>query len=771
MTEQPTPSTRENRAYHVDIAGDAHRSVVVGDHNLLVDAQHGSSVTLLVQGRRPTPTRRESISLLPRRQPEPIGRSGELTALGRATRESGLVQLFGPPGIGTSALLRHAAHRLPPGRHGVLYLNAAGREPADLAQEIFEACYDSAGYAPSETELRRLMTGIRAVVYVDNADLGREQLIALADTARDATFVFAGHRRALNSGDGAVVELTGLDRESAELLLARELDRPIGPDERTTAEDLWRTAQGSPLHLLRAAGLAGSGRTGLLPRPGAVAELLPPLIAGLDAPATDVLHLLATLDGADLTPRHLDAITGRTDTTATCERLTRLGLLLAEDDGFRCVSDAAPVALDRADGPYSLDLICAHFTDWIARPATTPAEVARHSAALERTAALAEAAGRPELAVAVARAASPVMAGSLRFGAWGRLLGHGWSAAQQTEDRQAEAYFTHEEGIRSLLTGRRVLAGVLLGQAALLWQRLGDTHAASAALNAQHYAPAAVQPLAAPTAPAAPHLALPTPTAPDPATAAHSVSTHMSSLTPAPHAGPAALPHPAASAAHHAATPAAHGTTAHGTATHATAAHATTAHGTAAHATTAHGTAAHATTAHATAAHTAVHTAAHTAGATGATATGAAGTATAAAGFSGAKVLLLLAVLVGGGYIAREALPQLLDDLFATPPDSIAGTWSTPTGPTVVDSSGSDFTIPDCGTSIRITGSGSSYRATFPVHNTEYGSCGPAIGSSTLNLELSADFRTVRATASTPVGDTTDSFECSICGTWTRLDQ
>ncbi len=134
-------------------------------------------------------------------------------------------------------------------------------------------------------------------------------------------------------------------------------------------------------------------------------------------------------------------------------------------------------------------------------------------------------------------------------------------------------------------------------------------------------------------------------------------------------------------------------------------------------------------------------------------------------------MLLVLAVLVGGGYLAREALPELLHDLFAKSPDSIAGTWSTPAGAAVVDSSGSGFTITDCGTPIRITGSGSSYRATFPVHNTKYGSCGPAIGNSTLSLELSADFRTVRATASTPVGGDAGSFECSVCGTWTRIDQ
>ncbi|MCL2731918.1 MAG: ATP-binding protein [Actinomycetia bacterium] len=660
------PGAVAGNAYNLDIGGDAQGPVVVGDHNLLVDAQHGSSVTLLVQGQRPDPVRRDRVALLPRRQQEPVGRAAELAALEQGLREGGLVQLHGPSGSGTSMLLRHAAHRPAPGPDGRIYLNAAEREVADLAQEVFEACYDAVGYAPSETELRRLMAGVRVTVYLDNADLTREQALVLADFAPDASFVLASHERSLLGEDGTLVELAGLDRAAGLDLLARELRRPLAEDELDAATALWEAARGRPLQLLRAASLARfRGPTdGRLPLPGEVAELLPLLLDGLDGPSAAVLRVLATLEGAEVAPSHIGALAELPDAAPVCERLAELGLVRAEEHGYRCAQDAVPAVLGRSAGPFPVDRICAHFTGWLADPATTPAEVAAHSRALEQAAALAEATGRPDLAVRITRAASPAMARSLRFRAWGGLLGLGWRAAQRAGDRQAETYFVHEEGIRSLLTGRRVIAAALLAEAALVWKALGDMHGATAALNAQHFAPTIPQQLP----PHSPGVSGPG------ASPAHGGAGHSA-------AGPSTAGHSAAGhsaaghgAAGHAATgpggpgAAAHGAAGHGAGAHAAAAHSAQAHAVASHMANlapaphaaatalphaaAHGAAAAA--AHHAAGHTG-HAAAHVAGHVAGHAAGhaAVGTTGATTGIAGSKALLItLAVVVVGATAA-----------------------------------------------------------------------------------------------------------------------
>ncbi|MFD4175079.1 AAA family ATPase [Streptomyces anulatus] len=475
--------------HRIDIAGDASGTVIAGNHNVVIDA-HGSTVNLLPPQERPRPVRRERVALVPRGQREPVGREADLEELETALRGHGVVQLWGPPGVGKSTLLRHAARSLEPGPDGVLFLNGAHREPEDLAQEIFEACYEAPGYAPTGPELRRLMSGVEVTVYVDDAELTSERLRLLADAAPDATFVFASRERSL-LGESADLELRGLGRAAGLGLLERELRHPVPEAQYAVAVELCEVALGRPLLLLRAAGLARPDTSGevRLPRAAEIDGLLPLLFDRLDTAASKTLHLLATLRDAEVDPEHVGALCDVPDPAAVCGRLAGLGLVTVTERGYRSVADVLPEVRRRFAEPVAVDRLCDHFARWAALATTTPAQVADHGRALEVVAEMAERRGRPDLAVRVARAVSPFLAESLRFGVWGRLLDQGQNAARQAGDTTAHAYFTHEKAIRCLMTGRRVVAAVLLAEAVVLWRQLGDNEGVDAALNAQQYTP------------------------------------------------------------------------------------------------------------------------------------------------------------------------------------------------------------------------------------------------------------------------------------------
>ncbi|MFF1268360.1 AAA family ATPase [Streptomyces anulatus] len=475
--------------HRIDIAGDASGTVIAGNHNVVIDA-HGSTVNLLPPQERPRPVRRERVALVPRRQREPVGREADLEELENALRGHGVVQLWGPPGVGKSTLLRHAARSLEPGPDGVLFLNGAHREPEDLAQEIFEACYEAPGYAPTGPELRRLMTGIEVTVYVDDAELTPERLRLLADAAPDATFVFASRERSL-LGESADLELRGLGRAAGLGLLERELRHGMPEAQYAVAVELCEVALGRPLLLLRAAGLARLDTSGeiRLPRAVEIDGLLPLLFDRLDTASLKTLHLLATLRDAEVDPEHVGVLCDVPDPAAVCGRLAGLGLVTVTERGYRSVADVLPEVRRRFAEPVAVDRLCDHFARWAALATTTPAQVADHGRALEVVAEMAERRGRPDLAVRVARAVSPFLAESLRFGVWGRLLDQGQNAARQAGDTTAHAYFTHEKAIRCLMIGRRVVAAVLLAEAVVLWRQLGDNEGVDAALNAQQYTP------------------------------------------------------------------------------------------------------------------------------------------------------------------------------------------------------------------------------------------------------------------------------------------
>ncbi|WP_328378214.1 ATP-binding protein [Streptomyces sp. NBC_00440] len=469
--------------HRIDVGGSVTGSVIAGNHNVVVDAQQGSQVTVLVGPERPRPQRRERAEVLPRSLPEPVGREEAAQALAAAVRDGGPVQLWGLPGVGKTTLLRHAARLLPPGPDGTVFLGGADRDIEDLAQDVFEACYEAPGYAPNRAELRRLMTGMRVTVYVDDADLTSDQLLELMDMAPQATFVFASAERTLWSG-GTALELCGLSESAGRELLERELGGPLADADHEAAAALCRAAGGLPLPLLRAAAVARSGPEGegRLPRVGEVADLLPALLAQLadDESVMGVLHLLATFDGAEVAAVHVGALTEVAEPGAVCDRLVRLGLACLGEYGYASVADTVPVVRARFPAPFPAERLCDHFTRWAALRETTPQELAAHGRVLEKVAEVAESSGHPDLAVRLARATSPGLARSLRFGVWGRLLGRGWAASRAADDRQAEAYFLHEEAVRALLIGKRVVYAALLAHAAWLGHELAAGSATGA---------------------------------------------------------------------------------------------------------------------------------------------------------------------------------------------------------------------------------------------------------------------------------------------------
>ncbi|MGW3293431.1 AAA family ATPase [Streptomyces xiamenensis] len=778
--------------HRVDIGGNASGTVIAGHHNVVIDA-HGSTVNLLQPQERPEPVRRESVALLPRRQRDPVGRAADLEELGAELRRHGVVQVWGPPGVGKSTLLRHAARSLEAGPDGVLFLSGAHRESEDLAQEIFEACYEAPGYAPTGPELRRMMAGIRVAVYIDDAELTPDQLRLLTDAAPDATFVLASRERSL-LGESGRLELRGLSRAAGLQLLSEELGLPLPQHERAAAHDLCGLSLGRPLLLLRAAGLARAGAAGevRLPRAAEIEGLLPLLFAGLDPAAVGALRLLATLGDAELDPVHVGTLCGVAEPAAVCARLAGLGLVEATERGFRGVADVvpeirrwAPVAFPAL---FPADRLCDHFTRWVALPTTTAAQVADHGRALELVAELAEEQGRPDLAVRLARAVSPFLAQSLRFGVWGRLLDRGESAAQQAGDATARAYFTHEKAIRCLMTGRRVVAAVLLAEAVVLWRQLGDTEGVDAALNAQQYTP----PPSAPTPEAAAPGGggeMPPGNEPDPGTAAGSDPGAAAGTD----AGTAGGPDPGATAGPGPGTasePAGHGPSGGDAGSvpagdgggqpwgdlgsfpvgDAGAAHGA---GTGSGAGAGTGAVPNAPVDPATA------FAAHS---SGAASTGAAAGAGAGAVVPGALWASLLPTIIG--VVVAVALGVGIYQVAASdeggatasssgPEDELAGVWRDEAGNVfrIVGTGDGAYEVDvqaTCGdsTTMEITGGSGSYRATMPVWDET--ACGTAVGEADLTIEVASD----RSSAAVQVTERSDgTWECYTCGAqnWTRL--
>ncbi|MGW7520489.1 hypothetical protein ACWGJ2_33405 [Streptomyces sp. NPDC054796] len=462
---------------------DVRGHVTIGDNNVVVSGDR-SFVQVVRPGERPAPVLRSSreTALLPWRPRGPLGREADLRTVVAGLAEGGAYQVHGPPGMGKSTLLRLAAHRLAhEGGGPVVFVDAAGRTVGDVLQDVFEACYEAPGYRPGPTELRRLMAQVRIRVVLDDLEVDAQKLDTVLDAVPASVLLYAGVRRTL-LGRGGTLALAGLGHADALTLLSQGLGRPLEAAEQTVAEELWRATAGAPLRLLHATATGG-----LTPAAG-LDGLLAGLLESLGGAEREVAAILAIARGGAVSTALLSRLLGGVgELPMVCERLAAQGIVVATERGHR-LSPAigADELASLRPGSGALVDLADRLTQWVDADGTEPAAVAQDAELLTAVIDATAQARRPEVAARLARAASPALACSLRTGAWGSLLDRGIEAAQGAGLRDIAAYLTHENGIRKLVSGKRVAAATAFAAAAALWRELGsDGHAEAADAAAQ----------------------------------------------------------------------------------------------------------------------------------------------------------------------------------------------------------------------------------------------------------------------------------------------
>ncbi|HEX4705886.1 MAG TPA: hypothetical protein VH352_27460, partial [Pseudonocardiaceae bacterium] len=473
---------------HIHVGGDVRGQIVVGDHNVTVWAEQ-SVVTVVQPGERPQPRRRADIALLPRRGVAPIGREHEIDAIRAAIATDRLAQVYGSPGSGKSTLARHVCADLTDGAgNGVVFLPAAQRDVTDVLQDVFETCYDAEGYRPGPVELRRLMSDVDIRLVIDDLDVEPEQRDVLLDGVPAATVFFTSAHRSVGV---RALALPGLSAEAGLALLADGLGRPLRTEERSTGMELWRATAGSPLMLLRAAAAArpepGGPDVASLPRPAELADLLPRLVAGLTGPALDCASVLALAGSAAVSAALLPWLFADVAMAVPAiDELSTLGLALQTETGYQLAPGVDTVVRGgREPDPILVARLATRLRDWAGVPGLRPADVADNAPFISTVIDAAVATGNAGLGATLAKAVAPMVACSLRLGAWGRILHRGKVAAEQAGDRSILAYLTHEDGILGLITGKRVAAVAAVGAAIAIWHELGDTAHLAAAHHTQ----------------------------------------------------------------------------------------------------------------------------------------------------------------------------------------------------------------------------------------------------------------------------------------------
>ncbi|MEU6394268.1 ATP-binding protein [Streptomyces sp. NPDC046939] len=444
----------------INLRGDVSGQVVVGDRNVVISARDGAQVSYRAEGPPRVRPRPFPLGAPQPRQAALIGRDAELAAIGRWLAGGRAVQVFGPPGIGKSALLhRFAADRAARG-DPVVRLTATGTPLEDLLQELFHTCYETEsgrefdGYKPEPAALRRLLGALRVLLVVDDLTATSEDLALLRDMTGGCALLTASAEWTAGF-DGRPMRLEGLPADDAFALLVRELGRtPRGP-EADAARRLIATVQGHPQTLVQTAAALNAAARDAWPPPTAFRidenALAVGVAARLSPASVGLLRLLSALDPLPVPTVLLEVFGARPDRSAVAE-LTALRLVEADGEGFRSCGRFAALVARQAGATGDAARLAPPLIQWL-RLRATRREAGAAAAVTGRV--LAAAVWREDHTTArdLARAAAPLLALSLRWGAWRRVIEHGRTAAHTLGDAASESYFRHEAQKRRLALG------------------------------------------------------------------------------------------------------------------------------------------------------------------------------------------------------------------------------------------------------------------------------------------------------------------------------
>ncbi|MEU2254193.1 ATP-binding protein [Nocardia xishanensis] len=452
----------DNRFHRVTVGGSVAGQVVVGEHNVVINAQ-GSQV--FVRDGPPPDVRRRTRPVgvpIPRARADMIGRLRELRFVAESLDHGVPVEISGPPGVGKTTVLRRFAADRARGGHSVVYLSAAGLAVEDLIQSLFQACYDAADYRPEPTVLRRLLGSIRALVVIDDFGGSATDLDSVLDLVPGGDLIVATATRML-WGQGRSLELQGLPEPQAMALLTRVVGRGLGHSD--AALRLCRAARGHPLALVRAAAwVAHSGAGELFDDPGLLQRAM---IAGLAGHVREALGVLCALAGAPVRPALLGVLLRRPDAASALAALERIRLAESTAAGYRLTGSPTALTADwQGPLPDPADFV-APLRDWAVQKATA-AEIAELDVVVVLVLRAGMVRGRHDSVRELARAVSPVLGRSLRWGCWKEVLAVGLQAATQVGHAADLAYFTRESRVREQALGLAVGMTVGVGAGATI---------------------------------------------------------------------------------------------------------------------------------------------------------------------------------------------------------------------------------------------------------------------------------------------------------------
>ena len=478
----------------IQIGGNVDGSIVVGDHNFVVNTNHG---TIIYKHSGPQVKARSFVPQPPRAPRGFINRSAELTKLEGWISANQTVLLHGPDGIGKSALLRQAANlaaaKAMPG--GVVLLESvdmAGQAfgPNDVVQQLFDALFES--HPPLKVDLvsaRTYLSNTRPLVVMDDVALSPTLQKALPDLFPSGAILLSADTP--GGSDFERLAVGPLPRAEALALLATRAELTLNDTNRTalgqicellgdislalvvTGNILRETPTSPEAALMALRNIASPERD---PAQSALTRAFGFAFSLLSPEEQQVLSAAALTPGVSMTPEWLSAALGNVPVDEFIERLKALGLLFTNSPRLRLPPGFAAPAQRAA--VLEREMLMTRLVEFLTRPLRENPQNLEHVEAelgnFLGTLNWAAQRGRTGDMIALGRALDPYLTLRGLWDAWGVSINYVLDAARQNGQRAVEGWALHQLGTRAVGVGTRKQALDLLNAALQIRRSLGD---------------------------------------------------------------------------------------------------------------------------------------------------------------------------------------------------------------------------------------------------------------------------------------------------------
>lgn len=478
----------------IQVGGNIDGNIVVGDHNFVVNTNHG---TIVYQQSAPQVRARTFVSQPPRAPRGFVNRTAELARLEKSIAANEVILLHGPDGMGKSAILKQAANlaaaRAMPG--GVILLESVDVDgqalgPNDIVQRLFDALFES--NPPLKVDVvsaRTHLSNTRPLVLMDDLALAPALRNTLPDLFPQGAILLSADTP--GGADFERLAIGPLPRSEALALLATRAELTLNDANRAALDKLCTLLGDVSLALVVTGNVLRETHTSpdaavqaieALPTPerepalSALSRAFGLAFTRLSPREQQVLSAAALTPGISMTPEWLSAALGNIPVDEFIERLKALGLLFTNSPRLRL----PPGFLAPAQRAATLEkeTMMTRLVIFLTEPlretpnnwAYIQDELGNFLGALNWAAQR----GRLNDVITLTRALDPYLTLHGLWDVWGAALGYVLEAARQGGQRAVEAWALHQSGTRAIGMGERKQALDLLRAALEIRRGLGD---------------------------------------------------------------------------------------------------------------------------------------------------------------------------------------------------------------------------------------------------------------------------------------------------------